>query len=353
MQPPNHYMAAAVSLGDAAVFVMKKNVRKLTKLQLAVFLLLPLIMVLLGLCFGRLMLSPVEVFSALFGGGTGQSRTVVLSMRLPRLLMACAVGTGLSVAGCTFQNLFANPLATPDTLGVASGASFGAALAMLIGFRLVGIQLLSMVFGIAAVAITGLMGSRVNQSRSTPILAGIMVGSLFNSLLSLAKFTADTDAQLPAITYWLMGSMETAGYSTLLLGVPPIVICTVILLLLRWRMNLLPLGEDEAVSTGVNLPRLRRTAQLCAAILTASCISMCGQVGWVGLIVPHLCRMRYGSSNVVLLPACVSMGMSFMVVVDTLARTLSPKEIPISVLTALVGAPFFLYLLKKYRRWTV
>ncbi len=320
---------------------------------------LPILCLLIGCCAGRMLISPTDIFSAI-GQGIGiksdvssQITTVVWSIRIPRLLMACLVGCGLSLAGCAFQSVFSNPLATPDTLGAASGAGFGAVLALLLGFNMVGVQLLAFVFGIGAVAITGLAGIGLNNSKTTPILAGIMISSLFSSLISFVKFTADTESQLPEITYWLLGSLEGSGYETLALGAPPIIICTIILLLLRWRMNLLPLPMDEAISSGVNIRRLRIVTEVCAAMMTASCISMCGQVGWVGLIVPHICRMRFGSNHRVLLPASISIGIAFMIIVDTLARTISPKEIPISVLTAIVGAPFFIYLLRKNRGWAI
>lgn len=321
--------------------------------------LLPAACLCIGLWAGRMAISPGEILSSVlfhlgFGPGVTQQVELVLwSIRLPRLLLAAVVGAGLSVAGCTFQALFSNPLATPDTLGVASGASFGAALALLLGFPMLGVQLTALAFGLLAVALTALSCTNLDRSRSTPILAGIMVGSLFSALISLVKFTADTESQLPAITYWLMGSLESAGYRQLLLGAPMILVCIGIIWLLRWKMNLLPLQEDEAVSAGVNVKVMRPVMELCATIITASCVSMCGQVGWVGLLVPHICRMRYGSNHLSLIPAATLLGAAFMILVDTLARTVSPKEIPISVLTAIIGAPFFIYLLRKNRGWSL
>lgn len=321
--------------------------------------LLPLLCFIGCLCLGRMIISPGDIFQSvlakigLLNPVSGQIDAVVWSMRIPRLILAAITGIGLSVSGCTFQSLFSNPLATPDTLGVASGASFGAALALLLGFGMIGVQVTALIFGMLAVVLTGLSGYGIGNSRSTPILAGIMISSLFSSLVSLIKFTADTESQLPAITYWLMGSMESAGYDSLMMGAPPIIICTIILLLLRWKMNLLPLSEDEAVSSGVNLKALRMTVEICATMITASCVSMCGQVGWVGLLVPHICRMKFGSNNVSLLPASVGVGAAFMMLVDTAARTVSPKEIPISILTAIIGAPFFIYLLRKNRGWNL
>ena len=335
----------------------KNYTGRLSRSRLLLIILLPAVCFAVGLCTGRMVIRPAEVAQSLLSrlglapAVSAQIDRVIWSMRFPRLILAVVVGAGLSVSGCTFQNLFSNPLATPDTLGVASGASFGAALALLCGFGMTGVQISALAFGLLAVSLTGLSGLGLGNGRSTPILAGIMISSLFSSLVSLVKFTADTESQLPAITYWLMGSLESAGFDSLMLGAPPVVVCTIVLLLLRWRMNLLPLSEDEAVSSGVNVRRLRLVSQLCATMITASCVSMCGQVGWVGLLVPHICRMRTGGNNVALLPASVGIGAAFMIVVDTLARTVSPKEIPISILTAIIGAPFFIYLLRRNRRW--
>lgn len=343
---------------DAAGYFMGKTSHKghLTVGQRIGLIALPPVCLVICLIIGRMLISPGDVFGAVFSrlglaaGVPARIDTVIWSMRLPRLILATAVGAGLSVSGCTFQGLFSNPLATPDTLGVASGASFGAALALLFGFGLVGVQLTAFGFGLLAVGITALVGTGL-ENRNTPILAGIMVGSLFSALVSLVKFVADAESQLPAITYWLMGSMESAGYRSLLWGIPPILLGTVILLLLRWRMNLLPLSPDEAITSGVDLAKLRFSARVCATMITASCVSMCGQVGWVGLLVPHICRMRFGDNNEILLPASVSIGASFMMLVDTAARSLSPKEIPISILTAILGAPVFIYLLRRSGRW--
>ena len=353
------YGTVVSSFGDTTVFSMdikqKKSIpRVLRGLLLAA---VPLLCLLLGLCVGRMNISPGEILSALgarlglLEAVSGQIDSVIFHIRLPRLILAAAAGAGLSVAGCAFQSEFSNPLATPDTLGVASGASFGAALGLLLGCSMLGIQLIALGFGLLAVALTALSGARLEESRSTPILAGIMVGSLFNALVSLIKFLADTESQLPAITYFLMGSLEGADYGTLLLGIPPILLGILVLFLLRWRMNLLPLSDDEATSAGVNVRALRRTVQLSATLITASCVSMCGQVGWVGLLVPHICRMRFGSDHRVLIPASISLGAALMILVDTAARTVSPKEIPISILTALIGAPFFIYLLRRSGGW--
>jgi iron complex transport system permease protein len=322
----------------------------------AALLILPLAAALLALCAGRFSISPADVAKSIcncFGAGLdvpARTQLVVVSIRLPRVLLAMLTGAGLSVAGCAFQSLFSNPLATPDTLGVASGASFGAALALLAGFGLIGVQLSALVFGIIAVSLTWFSVAG-KGGMNMIILAGIMIGSLFSALVSLVKYTADTESQLPAITYWLMGSLGSASYKTLALGAPMIVLGIAVLFTIRWRLNILPLPEDEAKSLGTDLKSLRIVTVVCATAMTASCVSMCGQVGWVGLLVPHMCRMRFGSDHMSLIPASVSVGAVFMIAVDTIARSATASEIPISILTAMIGAPFFIFLMRRSGGW--
>lgn len=314
---------------------------------------LPFIAGLICLGIGRIWISPAEVFSAIAGVFTGNADIPVLTqmtlwnLRLPRILLAAVAGAGLSAAGCAFQSLFANPLATPDTLGVASGASFGAALGLLLGFGMIGVQVSALIMGGIAVCLTWLGGTGKNKGLGTIVLSGIMMGSLFNALVSVVKFVADEESQLPAITYWLMGGLDHTSYKSLALGVPPILIGIIVLFLLRWRMNLLPLSEDEARSSGVNISVMRGITVVCATLITASCVSMCGQVGWVGLLIPHMCRMKFGSNHLSLYPASISFGAVFMIIVDTVARSASAQEIPVSILTAIVGAPFFIILMRR------
>ena len=320
-------------------------------------IILPIITAVLALGIGRYFISPSDVVAAIVGrftGNFGLSDMVVntvWNLRIPRILLALLVGAGLSCAGCAFQSLFANPLATPDTLGVASGASFGAALGILLGLDLFGMQLTSFFMGSLAVALTWLGGSGKGKGLSSVVLSGIMMGSLFNALVSLVKYVADAETQLPAITYWLMGGLNTAGYQSLKFGAPPIILGITVLYLIRWRMNLLSLSEDEAKSSGINIYMLRAVTIICATMITASCVSMCGQVGWVGLLIPHMCRMRFGSNHLSLLPASISFGAMFMVIVDTAARTMTAAEIPVSILTAIIGAPFFIVLMRKSGGW--
>ena len=317
--------------------------------------LLPVITALSALCIGRLKISPTEVINAVFpslGEVPDYIKLTLWNVRLPRILLALLAGAGLSVSGCIFQSLFSNPLATPDTLGVASGASFGAVLGLLFGFSLIGVQITALLFGGVAVLLTVLSGTGKHyRGLNNTVLAGIMIGSLFNALISLVKFSADTEDELPAITYWLMGNLGSVGYSSLLIGAVPILIGVAVLLALRWRLNLLPLPYEEARATGVNITALRACAVICATVITASSVSMCGQVGWLGLLVPHICRMRLGNNHTTLLPACALVGAAFLTAVDTAARSMTATELPISVLTAIIGAPFFIYLMRRTKGW--
>ena len=267
---------------------------------------------------------------------------------MPRLILSLFVGAGLAVAGISFQSLFSNPLATPDTLGVATGASFGAVLALLLCDNIIVVQVMALVFGLLSLFIP-CMVSKMNGKSSIimVVLSGMVVSSIFQALVSLAKYTADTEEKLPAITYWLMGSMSRATAQSLLIGVPFIVVGIAILFALRWRLNILSLQEDEAKSLGINVKRLRLLVMVASTMVTASCVSMCGQVGWVGLLVPHAARMIYGSDNKKIIPAGICMGATFMIIIDTIARAATAAEIPVSILTALIGAPFFVLLLRK------
>ncbi len=332
----------------------KKSRGGLSAVWLIILIILPIAASLASLCIGRIAVSPSEVIDSaianIFGGEklAPLIETTLWRLRLPRILLALLAGAGLSVSGCAFQSLFSNPLATPDTLGVASGASFGAALGLIFGFGILGVQVMSFLLGITAVVLTVITGiGKGRQGMSGVVLAGIMIGSLFSALISLVKFTADTESELPAITYWLMGSLDSASYRMLMLGAPSIIIGILVLYLIRWRMNLLPLSEEEATASGVNIKLLRAVTILCATMITASCVSMCGQVGWVGLLVPHICRMKFGNNHLRLVPASILFGAAFMVAVDTIARSVTASSLPISILTAIIGAPFFIVLMRK------
>ena len=323
--------------------------------------LLPLLTGLVCLCIGRYSTTAGETLTALWSllqngmePGDNLAR-IIRDMRLPRIVLAMLVGGGLSVAGLAFQSLFSNPMATPDTLGVASGASFGAVLALLLGLSITLTQLTALLFGFLAVGLTMMIGkgSGMGRSLTAMILGGMIVSSLFSALISLVKLVADTDSKLPAITYWLMGSLDSATWYTVTFSLPFILIGIAVLYAIRWRLNILPLSEDEIRASGSNVKLLRGITALACTMITSACVSACGQVGWVGLLIPHICRMALGSDHLVLVPASVSAGAVFMILVDTAARSISPSEIPVSVLTALIGAPVFIALLRRTGGWNL
>ena len=307
-----------------------------------------------AMCLGRYELSLHEVVAVLLPGGldgvdiTRMMENVVSNVRLPRVLLAILAGAGLAASGAAFQALFANPLAAPDTLGVATGASFGAVLGILFGMPGMMIQLMSLGAGLVAVALV-ITISRVRDNNSILmiILSGMVVGALFSALVSLVKFSADPQDVLPSITFWMMGAMTGATKASVLTGAPMIILGLIGLWLLRWRLNVTTLPADEAASLGIPVRRIRAAVILFATMITASAVSMCGLIGWVGLLVPHAARMVFGANNRFVLPASMVMGALFMLVIDTIARTALQTEIPVSILTAVVGAPFFIYLLRR------
>lgn len=281
-------------------------------------------------------------------GAYSLHHTVIFGIRLPRILAAVLVGAGLSVAGTSFQGLFKNPLVSPELLGVASGAGFGAALGILLSGRLVVIQMSAFLAGIIAVTLTYAI-SRVYRSNVILllVLSGIMVGALFSALISLVKYVADPYDTLPAIVFWLMGSLASVTSKELGMAAPPILGACVALFLIRWRINLLAVGDDEAKALGVNTRRMTQLIILCATVITASAVCISGIIGWVGLVVPHIGRLLVGPDFRRLVPASALIGAIFLLTMDNLSRTVFPTEIPLGILTAIIGAPLFAWLLGR------
>lgn len=285
---------------------------------------------------------------------TKTQESLLLQHRLPRILLACMVGGSLACAGAAYQGVFQNPMAAPDILGASSGAAFGAALAILLHLSGTWIMVLAFCGSILTVMLVMFVAARAKGKRVLGlILAGIMVSSLISSGTSLIKLVADPEDQLPAITYWLMGSLDSATWHTVTFALPFLFIGGGLLFAIRWRLNILPLSEDEIRASGSSVRLLRTMTALAGTMIVAACVSTCGQVGWVGLLIPHICRMIFGSDNLTLVPASISMGAVFMVLVDTAARSISPTEIPVSVLTAIIGAPVFIALLRKTGGWSL
>jgi len=279
---------------------------------------------------------------------TKMEETVVMNVRLPRILLALLIGGGLAIAGAGFQGMFGNPLVSPDILGVSAGAGFGASLGILLFGQNFSAQIMALLFGLGAIGFTFLVaGAKKNAPIFMFVLAGVVTSALFNALISLIKFVADPEEKLPAITYWLMGSLGTATYKDLYIGGPLILIGILLLYLLRWRINILTLPEDEAKSMGIPVARLKWLVIFGATLITAASVAVAGIVGWVGLITPHVARMLVGNNNQFVLPVSVAIGSVYLLIIDDLARSLTATEIPLSILTAIIGAPFFAYLLRR------
>ena len=279
---------------------------------------------------------------------TDNMAIAVLNVRLPRILLACLVGCGLSAAGTGYQTVFQNPMAAPDILGASSGACFGAALAILTGQSAVMITVFAFLASLLSAALVYLVGNHTRGNRVVNLLlAGIMVGSLFSACTSYIKLVADPTNQLPQITYWLMGSLSGTRMGTVRFAAVCMAVGLVPLLLLRWRMNLLTLSPDEARAMGVHTDRLRLAVILSSTVLTAAAVSVSGMIGWVGLVIPHLSRRIVGSDCRRLMPMSCLFGAAFLLLVDNMARCLTATEIPIGILTAFVGAPFFIYLMVR------
>ena len=311
--------------------------------------------VIASVCFGRYPIGVKELFGILWSGvadiepfWTPVQEALLLQHRLPRVLLAVLVGCSLSGAGASYQAVFQNPMAAPDLLGASGGAAFGAALGILLGFESSMVVLLAFVCSLATVTVVILIGNRTRGKRVVSlILAGIMVSSLVSSGTSFIKLVADPADQLPAITYWLLGSLNGATVRELLFALAPMTLGILPLLLLRWRIHVLTLGDEEARTLGIHGGRIRLVVIFCATLLTAAAVSVSGVIGWVGLVVPHLCRKLVGDKFTLLFPASVLLGGSFLLLVDNISRNLLAMEIPIGILTGFLGAPFFLYLITK------
>lgn len=279
---------------------------------------------------------------------TPVQESLLLNHRLPRILLACLVGCCLSSAGAAYQGVFQNPMAAPDILGASSGAAFGAALAILLDMSGTMIVVMAFVCSISTVAVVIYTGNMAKGKRVLGlVLAGIMIGSLVSSGTSFIKLVADPDDQLPAITYWLMGSLNGTAPEDVVFALIPMAIGLIPLFLLRWRINILTFGDEEAQTMGVNAKRLRTVIILCATLVTAASVAVSGVIGWVGLVIPHLTRRMVGNNYRHLMPASMLFGAIFLLLVDDISRNLMATEIPIGILTSFIGAPFFIYLISR------
>lgn len=276
-----------------------------------------------------------------------EALVLVTQVRAPRVLAAAGVGAALAAAGAAYQGVFRNPLVNPGLLGVSNGAGFGAALAIVAVGGGVAVYPSAFLFGVIAVVMSYAIARVYRQTPTIMlILGGTIVSSVFSALVSLMKYVADSETQLPSIVFWLMGSLSGIGWQQLW-ALAPIVLGAVVLLFMAWRIDVLSMGDKEARSLGVNVGASKGVVVIGATLATAGAVCMAGVVGWIGLVVPHIGRMLVGSESRKLIPASMALGAAFLVVVDTVARCLWASEVPLGILTALIGAPFFVYLLKR------
>lgn len=320
-----------------------------------------LVLMIVSIGVGRYSIALNRIPNILYQGITGtldeenrKALTVLTVIRIPRIILAMLAGAALSASGAAYQGLFQNPMVSPDILGVSSGASVGAALALLLDFPSAMVHVTAFLAGILAVCLVAMVSHVVtggNRRILVMVLSGTVISSVFSALTSLIKYVADTDEKLPAITFWLMGSFaKSNSYMNVkimlivsILGLSP-------LLALRWNMNALSFGEDEASSLGVNVKRTRNLIIFSSTLLTASSICICGMVGWVGLIMPHISRLLAGANYGKMLPVSILSGAVFMLLVDNVSRVIIPGELPVGILTSLIGAPLFIYLLISGRK---
>lgn len=319
-----------------------------------------ILLIVFSACAGRFSISCPDLLillkAKLLGRESGLElqETVLFGSRLPRIAAAVLIGCGLSVSGASYQGIFRNPMVSPDLLGASAGAGFGAALGFLLELPVMEIQLLAFFCGLFSVLLTCLisrmLGTETASSRLLLVLSGIVVGALFQAFISLIKYVADPFDTMPSIAFWLMGGLTYVTASDVWVLAVPVLAGTLILMLFRWRINLLSFGTDEAESMGIPVKRYQRLVIFCATLMTASCVAVGGMIGWVGLVVPHFARMFAGPDYRYMLPCSAVLGSIFLLLVDDAARCLFPQELPIGILTAIIGAPVFIGLLAKGKK---
>ena len=326
------------------------QLNKKTPLWIKVTLFISLLaIIVLSFALGRYPISPPELFQTIYNAlfnpeaANPQMQTALLNVRLPRILVVVLVGAGLAVAGASYQGMFKNPLVSPDLLGASAGASFGACMALLFDMPSAMVQLFAFLGALIAVGGAMWMNKLVNRYDALLglVIGGILVSTLFQAGTSLIKFMADANDKLPEITFWLMGSFSKIEQTDLFIIVIPMLIGFSVLLFERWKLNVLSFGEEEAKSLGINVRRVRTIVIFSATLLVACSVAVSGIIGWVGLVIPHLARAIVGPNYRVLLPTSMILGAGFLLIVDNVSRLLSSTEIPIGILTAVIGVPFF------------
>lgn len=336
----------------------KTNKKQHSLVVTIVLLIIALFLILvISLCTGHYSLDPITCIKILVGkifGMTGTwselDESVLIGIRLPRIIGAIAVGACLAISGASYQSVFQNPLVSPDILGVSSGACVGAALAILLHLPKLMIMVMSFSFGIITVAAT-LAIPKILKSESNImlVLSGIVVGGVTGSAMGIIKYVADPQSELPQITYWTMGSLDGLQFPVIAFATVPILLCVVLLVRMSWWIDIISMGEKDAKTLGANVNRVRLITICCATLLTAISVCMCGTIGWVGLVIPHFARMFVGPSNTKLIPTSLLLGSIFLLAVDTIARNIAAAEVPLGIITGLVGAPFYAWLLYRQR----
>ena len=343
---------------DDAVEVQGRAAQRSLPLVMAVLVVLFLGAATVAMCVGRYGVSPLAVAHILAGqvlpldlsGYSESTVNVVLRLRLPRVLAALLVGSALALAGAVYQGIFKNPLVSPDLLGVSNGACVGAAVSILLGLGLASRQLFAFVGGCLAVFLTTLIPRLMRRDSTIMlVLSGVIVGGFMSSVIGLLKYIADPETELPDITYWQLGSLAKVTMDPLVMVAPLLVLSAAVLLCMRWRINILSLGDQDAKTLGVNLRRERGVAIVCATLLTACAVCLSGTIGWIGLVMPHVARRIVGNDNMRVLPVAALLAAIFLLLIDTLARTLTGAELPLGILTGFIGAPFFAAILVRER----
>ena len=335
----------------------QKTIKKGNGLIWAVAIVLVAIVFVLSICIGRYQLSPTDVVKTILQDGFGmdfgmktEAVAIVMKNRLPRALAGALVGAALAVSGCAFQGLFQNPLVSQGILGVSSGAGFGAALAILLFGSTVFAPGLAFVFGILAVVLSLLVARMCGEVTTLMlVLGGTIISSIFSALLSFLKYVADPYNELASIVFWNMGSLASIDSDSFGFAAAAMIAGIVLLMIFGWMINVLSMGDIEAKSMGLNTTAAKIIVVTGASLATAGAVSIAGNIGWVGLIIPHVARFLVGSDNKKLVPFSVICGAGFMITVDMLCRTITGSEIPLGIMTSLIGGPFFIYLLRKYK----
>ncbi|MCT4564500.1 MAG: iron ABC transporter permease [Maledivibacter sp.] len=316
---------------------------------------LPIFIMFLSLFIGRYPLAFSDVIKILCSklgydmvGITKMQYSIIWNLRMPRAILGLMVGGSLAISGGALQGLFRNPLVDTGILGVNAGAGFGAALSVVMFNNIYLTYIFAFGFGILAVTLSYLTGRIYNTTPTVMlVLGGIVVSSVFVALLSFVKYLADPYDQLPTIVFWLMGSLARASYEDIMIAMIPMLLGILGLMLIRWRVNVISMGDREARTLGINVRLTKILVVFCTAMATAGAVCVSGTIGWIGLIIPHIGRMIVGNDNRLLLPTSLSLGASFLIIIDSLGRMLTGTELPLNILTALVGGPFFIYLLRK------